>query len=602
MSKHSIIPASLAITSMRDSGYKTAAHAIAELIDNSIQATAKTVQLICVDKSTLSSQRRMKYVEQVAIFDDGKGMQPHTLQQALQFGGGAHRNDPNGIGKFGMGLPSATISQCRRLDVYSWQNGECYYTYLDVGKVEAGELNSVPEPVAKKLPSMWLEAIGEDYNSEHGTIAIWSDLDRVTWKTSKSLYIHSEKLIGRMYRHFIANKQITVRFKSFVNDVTLIKDRNELFKVNDPLFLYKNTILPELPGDYKNESFFEQFGDDQVIPIELNNGKKGDVVIKYSRVVKPIHQAILRESSVDVGRTPFGRLAAENNGVSITRSNREIKMTDIFNSTDPRDRWFGVEVAFTPVLDELFGVTFDKQDVVNFELIDLKTEAENEGYDSEDKSQMREFEELFNKEKTDRYWIYKIATEIRKNITSLRTHTTSLKDGALVKKNSSDTPRLTHAEEVAKKVADKRISEKKATDSDLTFHNPEVSKEDKEIALSKALEKDNIGIDKEEAKEVAKALIKNDCNVKFLEQPLRGSVFFDVASEAGTVIVLLNTNHEFYKFYNGISDDKKELMKLVLIAWAQCEDESSSRIRSDMEDVRAQWGKMMKDYLYELND
>lgn len=600
MSQHSIIPASLAITSMRDSGYKTAAHAIAELIDNSLQAQSKTVQLICIDKSNETGQRRIKYVDQVAVFDDGKGMHPETLQQALQFGGGSHRDDPTGIGKFGMGLPSATISQCRRLDVYSWKNGKCFYTYLDVNKIESGELHSVPVPVEKELPSMWLEAIGEDYNSEHGTIAIWSDLDRVTWKTSKSLYIHSEKLIGRMYRHFIANKNVTVRFKSFVNDVVLIKDRNELFKANDPLFMYKETVLPELPGDYKNQSFFEQFGEDQIIDVELNNGTKGQVTIKYSRVVKTIHQAIRRESAVDVGRTKFGRLASENNGVSIVRSNRELKLTtDIFTAQDTRDRWFGVEVSFSPVLDELFGVTFDKQDVVNFELIDLKVEAENESFDSEDKAQMREFELQFNQGKSDRFWIYTIITAIHKNLSELRSYTKSLKDDAPEKKGI-DTPKLSHAEEVAKKVANKRIDNKKATDTDLVFHNTDIPKKEKEKALTKALEKD--GIDKEEAKEIAQTLIKNDCNVKFVEQPIRGNIFFDITREAGTIIVMLNTNHEFYMFYNDIDEDKKELMKLVLIAWAQCEDDSNASTRSDMEDIRSQWGKMMKNYLFELND
>jgi hypothetical protein len=600
MSQHNIIPASLAITSMRDSGYKTAAHAIAELIDNSIQAAAKTVQLICIDKSRDTGTRRIKHVDQVAIFDDGKGMRPDLLQQALQFGGGAHRDDPNGIGKFGMGLPSATISQCRRLDVYSWQNGVCYHTYLDVNDIESGYLHEVPAPEQKDIPTMWLEAIGEDYDSEHGTIAIWSELDRVTWKTSKSLYIHSEKLIGRMYRHFIAQKSINVRFKSFTNDVTLLKDRNELFKANDPLFLYKDTVLPVLPGNYKNETFFEKVGDDEIIDVELESGKKGRVTIKYSQVNKKIHQEILRNSSVDVGRTSYGKIAAENNGVSIVRSNREIKLTDIFNSSDPRDRWLGVEISFSPVLDELFGVTFDKQDVVNFELIELSVEAENDGYDPEDKSQMRDFDELFKQQKSDRYWIYTITNAIKKNLTVLRAHTKSLKICVENRISNSDGPTLSYAEIVAKKVAEKRIGEKRPTDSDIAFRNPEISNEVREHAVSTALEND--GMDKEEAKEIAQTLISNDCNVKFVEQPIRGNAFFDISREAGTIIVILNTNHEFYKFYSDIDANKKELMKLVLISWAQCEDNSNAMIRSDMEDIRSQWGKMMKNYLYELNE
>jgi hypothetical protein len=405
-----------------------------------------------------------------------------------------------------------------------------------------------------------------------------------------------------MYRHYIADDQVKVRFKSFSDDISLMKDRNELFKVNDPLFLFKgDSVLPQLPGDYKNESFFEVFGDKpEEIKVELDDGTKGIVTIKYSRVVKTIHQAIARESSRSVGDTPYGKLAGENNGVSIVRSGRELKMTDIFTSTtDPRDRWYGVEVSFTPALDELFGVTFDKQDVVNFELIDLKVEAENEGFDSEDPAQMTEFKDKFNKDKTARYWIHEITTAIKKNITVLRSHTTSLKEKATVVKSEVKN-KLSHAEVIAKKVSDERVKGKRETDSDRKFHDTSVPAEKKEQDVKDALVKD--GVDKQEAEEIASTLIKNDCNVKFLEQPIRGNSFFDVTREAGTIIVQLNTNHEFYKIYNQLEEDKQELIKLVLIAWAQCEDDSNERTRNDMQDIRVNWGKMMRNYLYELNE
>ena len=43
------VPTALAVNAMRDNGYKNAAYAIAELIDNSIQAGAKLVELLCVE-------------------------------------------------------------------------------------------------------------------------------------------------------------------------------------------------------------------------------------------------------------------------------------------------------------------------------------------------------------------------------------------------------------------------------------------------------------------------------------------------------------------------------------------------------------------------
>ena len=122
---YDIVPTSLAVKAMRDNGYKNAAYAIAELMDNSIQAGAKTVELLCADQEIMVDQRARRRHYEVAVLDDGSGMNEATLQIALQFGNGT-RLDPDraaeGMGRFGMGLPSASVSQCQRVDVWSWQS------------------------------------------------------------------------------------------------------------------------------------------------------------------------------------------------------------------------------------------------------------------------------------------------------------------------------------------------------------------------------------------------------------------------------------------------------------------------------------------------
>jgi len=72
-----------------------------------------------------------------------------------------------------MGLPNASISQCRRIDVWTWQNGpqNALHTYLDVDEVEAGKLRSVPSPKHDPLPDVWKmrsQGIGEV-----GTLIRW---------------------------------------------------------------------------------------------------------------------------------------------------------------------------------------------------------------------------------------------------------------------------------------------------------------------------------------------------------------------------------------------------------------------------------------------
>ena len=83
---NSIVPAHLAVKAMRDNGYKNAAYAIAELIDNSIQHGATKVELLCAEIDVQFNMRNVTRVNQIAVLDNGKGMDKEVLRMALQFG------------------------------------------------------------------------------------------------------------------------------------------------------------------------------------------------------------------------------------------------------------------------------------------------------------------------------------------------------------------------------------------------------------------------------------------------------------------------------------------------------------------------------------
>ena len=210
MSDYDIVPTSLAVKAMRDNGYKNAAYALAELMDNSIQAGADVVQLLCADDEVMLDQRARRRLMQVGVLDNGSGMSSETLQIALQFGNGT-RLQPSGhdgMGRFGMGLPSASISQCRRVDVWSWQSGadNALHSYIDLDEIEAGELSTVPTPESSAIPDHWLAAANQDAVGKSGTLVVWSKIDRSLWRTSKALIDNSEDLIGRMYRDWSSQR------------------------------------------------------------------------------------------------------------------------------------------------------------------------------------------------------------------------------------------------------------------------------------------------------------------------------------------------------------------------------------------------------------
>lgn len=205
---HDIVPTHLAVQAMRDNGYKNAAYAIAELMDNAIQAGASQVELLCGERKQLVEGRRRSRIEQIAVLDNGCGMDAKVLRLALQFGNGTYLDEDKhtGIGRFGMGLPSSSISQCQRVDVWSWQNGieNTLHTYLDLDEIKNRQMTEVPEATMQPIPMIWRN-IGQKFG-ESGTLVVWSKIDRCICRTGKAIIDNSEFVIGRMYRKFLMHK------------------------------------------------------------------------------------------------------------------------------------------------------------------------------------------------------------------------------------------------------------------------------------------------------------------------------------------------------------------------------------------------------------
>jgi len=189
------------IQATRDSGYKGTASAISELIDNSIQAQATEIAV------------RIEAVEgdppiEISVFDDGCGMDPFTLRQALRFGGSSRFGDRSGLGRYGMGLPNSSLSQASRVTVYTWQgNGKgrikaelkpstVFSSYLDVDEIAGGKLQHVPAPkIAASAPPAC--------RGPSGTLVVWQRCDRLDNRKISTLERKLSAELGRRFRHFI---------------------------------------------------------------------------------------------------------------------------------------------------------------------------------------------------------------------------------------------------------------------------------------------------------------------------------------------------------------------------------------------------------------
>ena len=104
--------------SLRGMGY-TLPTAVSDIIDNSISAEAKTISISMI-KADEEVEASLK------ILDDGIGMTRDELVHAMVLGAVSPlvKRSRNDLGRFGLGLKTASFSQCRRLTVVSKRNGE----------------------------------------------------------------------------------------------------------------------------------------------------------------------------------------------------------------------------------------------------------------------------------------------------------------------------------------------------------------------------------------------------------------------------------------------------------------------------------------------
>jgi len=598
MNNHDIIPAHLAVKAMRDNGYKNAAYAIAELMDNSMQAGATQVELLCAERGEVVTQRRRTRIDQLAVLDNGSGMDASTLRIALQFGNGTHLTSETqkGIGRFGMGLPSSSVSQARRVDVWSWQNGpdQALHTYLDIGEVERGKMREVPEPESKPIPDIWRKA-GQVFG-QSGTLVVWSDLDRCQWRTAKTIIDNSELLIGRMYRFFLSDGRVRIRYHWFdIDRQGLFSDENERYALpNDPIYMMSRTSCP---APFDDQPMFEQWGDD----FEYRIRYKGEVHSVWLRFAHAREDARRTDNA---GALPHGRHAAKNLGVSIVRAERELDLDAGWtNSYDPTERWWGVEVHFPPALDEIFGVTNNKQAARYFsEMAKVDLTALMDEYESYS-DMVREM----NADQDPRIPLIEIAKKITDNIKSIRDLVKAQSKGLRTqKRHQEERP----TEQRATDVTRQRIEEGYKGESDRQEETMTPAQREQEIK-AELIEQ---GTMVEVAEKLAAQTVGRGLKYQFNEAAIGGPSFFDVKSRGGTVIVTLNTRHPAHQHLLEVleSDDSqadeaelrsrlaraRDGIELLLMAWARYEDEEPEGKRRDaVQKARWEWGSYARQFL-----
>lgn len=592
------------INSIRSSGYKNTGYALGELIDNSIQAGASKIHILALTRRDIKSTRVTESIVGLAVVDNGCGMNPDLLRLSLLFGEGTNFGKKDSLGKFGVGLPQASLSQATIVEAWSWTDGfdKAYHTGFNINDKNWTSNGAViPEPVRTDIPAPYSYYI-DAASSKSGTIIKWSGLDRISWRKSSTLYSNVEFLIGRMYRYWINDGRVRITYHVLNENLEEVYQKE--FRSVDPLYIMSGTSVTDCnpPVDpmfqeIPSKKFTVTIGD-----------VSSDVTIRASYVRQEIKNLV---NKVDqAGKQPYGQHANKNTGVSVVREDRELELISEWASSnskskDPRNRWWGVEVSFKSELDNFFGVTNDKQHANNL------LSNWNKTFDDfkEDGETLEQVKQRLESEDIQTYMMMKLVEAISEMIAIVYEKSPAGKGN----KKSKPGEKSTIVELEATKNTDRMKEIGRVGYSDGL--EAEYSNEQKKKELVESLT--SYGIPEEERDAIVKGYITSHNKYYFTKVSMANEeAFFIPRFDAGAIIIMLNTAHPMYSELfevfdfmdeerkipgKDIDDETQELlegvyrsMKLILASWARMEDESIKNNKKGPISVRNSWGKMAR--------
>lgn len=310
------------VLATRDTGYRTTSMAVAELVDNAVQAGATVV-----DVDVVASGDKSHPVE-IRVADDGCGMDAPSLALALTFGGSSRFDDRTDLGRYGMGLPNGGLSQARRIEVFSWRGSQVLLAALDVDDILSRRRNSLAPIGIVQRPDFAPD-------TPSGTVVVLRKCDRLEHRRPATVASKLIPDLSRIYRWLLVGG-LELR----VNGARV--------GPYDPLML-----MPESPSHGA-----VQFGD--VLSYRLRGrSSEGLVEVRFSELPVERWHSLSTEDKRSLGVTSAP-------SVSVIRARREIDRGWFFMGAKRRenyDDWWRCEVSFEPDLDELFGITHSKQSI-----------------------------------------------------------------------------------------------------------------------------------------------------------------------------------------------------------------------------------------------
>jgi hypothetical protein len=321
---------------LRDTGYDFNT-AVADVIDNSLAADATVVDVrIAADFAGAIV---------VTVSDNGTGMDRDGLINAMKYGS-KPRLSAKSLGKFGMGLKTASTAFCKRLSLISRASGDAepLRATWDLDRIaHTGSWDleiGAPEPADCQL----LDQIAPGAS---GTVVLWEKVDRLldTYKdrTAAPFRKGLERLVGGLREH------VSVVYQRFL-DPQDEREKNVVIRVNgtdvkawDP-FCVDITTSPVA---------------EKSVDVDLGDGQRSSFRIRAFVLPR-------REEFPDVASRDAARIANERQGIYVYRENRLIHGPDWLGmfKQEPHFSLARVELSFDHTLDAAFQVDIKKSRIL----------------------------------------------------------------------------------------------------------------------------------------------------------------------------------------------------------------------------------------------
>ncbi|MFB0919019.1 MAG: ATP-binding protein, partial [Clostridiaceae bacterium] len=244
--------ADVLMVSMRSMGY-TFESAVADIIDNSITAESNQIKLFFpIDPSDCY----------VAICDNGHGMSKEDLIDAMKYGSENKANERHSkdLGRFGLGLKSASLSQCRRLTVASKKDDIISAFIWDIDVISENKGWYMIECNSEQISQIKQISYLDDLDS--GTIVLWEKFDFI------------KKSSGNVYAELSKYKDTTEKYLSLIFHRYLNKGNNEKISIN--INNYSLTGLDPFLEDHPKTNIRRKV----VIAIEDSNGTERNISVQ----------------------------------------------------------------------------------------------------------------------------------------------------------------------------------------------------------------------------------------------------------------------------------------------------------------------------------